>query len=295
MRSEKLSLPVHTQEEQDIFQKAFIKDFENLKTNAAISQSFCYLFVSICKMSALSLYTEKEAQTIVQVNDPPGKQSAFLKSIDDKGSQAIAIFYLLLHMNDEKAYGELPSCMENDEKMVLISKMRDKLLHLLQNKVSGLLRTSKPLLSQGHAKPAASVATVRPLVPPKKEEGEASTNEKRSSEDKHINEEEGVPASEKEKLDKPLGKHHGGGGGGGGIKKDDEFFHFIIVCFALGAVLVCEYYYSDWTVSAGVGLITFATLETIGIYFRLIHRIRTVVEQFLPLVGRFTLGFKKKE
>ncbi|CAJ0938277.1 unnamed protein product, partial [Ranitomeya imitator] len=140
----------------------------------------------------------------------------------------------------------------------------------------------------GHAKPAASVATVRPLVPPKKEEGEASTNEKRSSEDKHINEEEGVPASEKEKLDKPLGKHHGGGGGG--IKKDDEFFHFIIVCFALGAVLVCEYYYSDWTVSAGVGLITFATLETIGIYFRLIHRIRTVVEQFLPLVGRFTLG-----
>ncbi|XP_073498846.1 transmembrane protein 40 [Phyllobates terribilis] len=294
MSSAKLSLPVHTQEEQDIFQKAFIKDFENLKTNAAISQSFCYLFVSICKMSAFSLYTEKEAQTIVQLSDPPGKQLALLKSIDDKGSQAIAIFYLLLHMNDEKAYGELPSCKENDEKMVLISKMRDKLLHLLQNKVSELLHTSKPLLSQGHARPAASVATVRPLVPAKKEEENVSTNaEKKSLEDKNINEDDDISAYEIEKLDKPQGKHHGGGGGG--IKKDDEFFHFIIVCFALGAVLICEYYYSDWTVSAGVGLITFATLETIGIYFRLIHRIRTVVEQFLPLVGRFTLGFKKKE
>ncbi|XP_073430286.1 transmembrane protein 40 isoform X2 [Dendrobates tinctorius] len=244
-------------------------------------------------MPTLSLYTEKEAQTIVQLSDPPGKQLAFLKSIDDKGSQAIAIFYLLLHMNEEKAYEELPSCKENDEKMVLISKMRDKLLHLLQNKVSELLRISKPLLSPGHVKPAASVATVRPLVPTKKEEEDSSTNEKRSLEDKNINEEEGISVSEKEKLDKPLGKHHGGGGGV--IKKDDEFFHFIIVCFALGAVLICEFYYSDWTVSAGVGLITFATLETIGIYFRLIHRIRTVVEQFLPLVGRFTLGFKKKE
>ncbi|KAM4023404.1 transmembrane protein 40 isoform 1-T2 [Anomaloglossus baeobatrachus] len=289
----KLSLPVQTQEEQDIFQKAFSRDFENLKTNAAISPSVCYLFISICKMPAFSLYTEKEAQTIVQLSDPPGKQLALLKSIDDKGSQAIAIFYLLLHMNDEKTYGELPSSKENDEKMILISRMRDKTLHLLQNKVSELFHIAKPLLSQGHGRPAPSVATVRPLVPTKKEGEDAATNEKKSVEDKNINEDEDISAAESGKLDKSRGKHHGGGGGV--IKKDDEFFHFIIVCFALGAVLICEYQYSDWTVSAGVGLITFATLETIGIYFRLIHRIRDVMEQFLPLVGRFTLGFKKKE
>ncbi|XP_044158240.1 uncharacterized protein LOC122944084 isoform X2 [Bufo gargarizans] len=235
MSSEKLSLPNHTQEEQDIFQKAFTKDFENLKTNPVINPSFCNFYVTTCNMSSLSLYTDKEAQNIIQLSDPPGKQLALLKSVDDKGPQAVAIFYLLLQMNDERAYGELPSCKEN-----------------------------------GFAKPAAQVAPMRPLIQ-KKEEKNASpnTNEKKDLEEKDINED--TSASE----------------------KVDEFFHFIIVCFALGAVLVCEYYYSDWTVSAGFGLLSFATLETIGIYFGLVYRIRTVVEQFLPLVGRFTLGSKK--
>ncbi|XP_044158238.1 uncharacterized protein LOC122944084 isoform X1 [Bufo gargarizans] len=255
MSSEKLSLPNHTQEEQDIFQKAFTKDFENLKTNPVINPSFCNFYVTTCNMSSLSLYTDKEAQNIIQLSDPPGKQLALLKSVDDKGPQAVAIFYLLLQMNDERAYGELPSCKEN-----------------------------------GFAKPAAQVAPMRPLIQ-KKEEKNASpnTNEKKDLEEKDINED--TSASEKVgKFDKNQGKSQRRSWG---IKKDDEFFHFIIVCFALGAVLVCEYYYSDWTVSAGFGLLSFATLETIGIYFGLVYRIRTVVEQFLPLVGRFTLGSKK--
>ncbi|XP_040263635.1 transmembrane protein 40 isoform X2 [Bufo bufo] len=287
MSSEKLSLPNHTQEEQDIFQKAFTKDFENLKTNPVINPSFCCLYVTTCNMSSLSLYTDKEAQNIIQLSDPPGKQLALLKSVDDKGPQAVAIFYLLLHMNDERAYGELPSCKENDDKKLLLSKMRDKLSHVLQNKVTEMLHTTKPLLSHGFAKPAAQVAPMRPLKQ-KKEEKNASlnTNEKTDLEEKDINED----TSEKGKFDKNQGKSQRRSWG---IKKDDEFFHFIIVCFALGAVLVCEYYYSDWTVSAGFGLISFATLETIGIYFGLVYRIRTVVEQFLPLVGRFMLGSKK--
>lgn len=76
----------------------------------------------------------------------------------------------------------------------------------------------------------------------------------------------------------------------------DEFFHFVILCFAIGALLVCYYYYKgkarlqqkgkllysrkctkpntyfvllDWTISLGIGLITFASLETTGIYFGL--------------------------
>lgn len=149
---------------------------------------------------------------------------------------------------------------------------------------------------QGFARPAASVATVRPLIAtPKEEDALLDTNEKNKLEEEKINAEEHISTSEKGKLDKQHGKYHETHRRGWGIKKDDEFFHFIIVCFALGAVLVCEYYYSDWTVSAGIGLISFATLETIGIYFGLVYRIRTVVEQFLPLVGRFTFGFKKKE
>ncbi|KAM6126484.1 transmembrane protein 40 [Phoenicopterus ruber ruber] len=72
-----------------------------------------------------------------------------------------------------------------------------------------------------------------------------------------------------------------------GIRKDDEFFHFVILCFAIGALLICYYYYKDWTISLGIGLITFASLETTGIYFGLVYRIRSVLDSFVPLIGKF--------
>ncbi|XP_075142494.1 transmembrane protein 40 [Leptodactylus fuscus] len=145
---------------------------------------------------------------------------------------------------------------------------------------------------QGVVKPAPSIATVKPLIKEERKEALLDINEKNNLEEGNSNEDEEIPASETGTL----GKHHGKGQGRRlGIQKDDEFFHFIIVCFSLGAVLVCEYHYSDWTVSAGIGLISFAILETIGIYFGMVYRIRTVFEQFLPIVGRFSLGFKKKE
>ncbi|KAK9406209.1 transmembrane protein 40 [Crotalus adamanteus] len=78
------------------------------------------------------------------------------------------------------------------------------------------------------------------------------------------------------------------------IRKDDEFFHFIIICFAVGMLLVCYYKYNDWTVSTGIGLMTFAALETTGIYFGLVHRIRSILESFIPLIQRVRMpGFKK--
>ncbi|XP_039206999.1 transmembrane protein 40 isoform X1 [Crotalus tigris] len=78
------------------------------------------------------------------------------------------------------------------------------------------------------------------------------------------------------------------------IRKDDEFFHFIIICFAVGMLLVCYYKYNDWTVSTGIGLMTFAALETTGIYFGLVHRIRSILESFIPLIQRIRMpGFKK--
>ncbi|KAM6413689.1 transmembrane protein 40 [Rhynochetos jubatus] len=72
-----------------------------------------------------------------------------------------------------------------------------------------------------------------------------------------------------------------------GIRKDDEFFHFVILCFAIGALLICYYYHRDWTISLGIGLITFASLETTGIYFGLVYRLRSVLNSFVPLIDKF--------
>ncbi|XP_013912404.1 PREDICTED: transmembrane protein 40 [Thamnophis sirtalis] len=78
------------------------------------------------------------------------------------------------------------------------------------------------------------------------------------------------------------------------IQKDDEFFHFVIICFAVGMLLVCYYKYNNWTISTGIGLMTFAVLETTGIYFGLWQRIRSILEAFIPLVQRIRMpGFKK--
>ncbi|XP_065741170.1 transmembrane protein 40 [Phocoena phocoena] len=80
------------------------------------------------------------------------------------------------------------------------------------------------------------------------------------------------------------------------IKKDDEFFHFVLLCFAIGALLVCYHYYKDWFMSLGVGLLTFASLETVGIYFGLVYRIHSVLHGFIPLFQKFRLiGFRKTD
>lgn len=80
------------------------------------------------------------------------------------------------------------------------------------------------------------------------------------------------------------------------IKKDDEFFHFILLCFAIGALLVCYHYCTDWFMSLGVGLLTFASLETVGIYFGLVYRIHSVLQGFIPLFQKFRLiGFRKTD
>ncbi|XP_074169064.1 transmembrane protein 40 isoform X3 [Rhinolophus sinicus] len=80
------------------------------------------------------------------------------------------------------------------------------------------------------------------------------------------------------------------------IKKDDEFFHFVLLCFAIGALLVCYHYYADWFMSLGVGLLTFASLETVGIYFGLVYRIHSVLHGFIPLFQKFRLmGFRKTD
>ncbi|KAF7249613.1 Transmembrane protein 40 [Varanus komodoensis] len=66
----------------------------------------------------------------------------------------------------------------------------------------------------------------------------------------------------------------------------DEFFHFVILCFSIGILLVSYYKYNNWTVSLGIGLMTFAALETTGIYFGLVRRIQRILESFIPMLQR---------
>ncbi|XP_044307566.1 transmembrane protein 40 [Varanus komodoensis] len=81
-----------------------------------------------------------------------------------------------------------------------------------------------------------------------------------------------------------------------GIRKDDEFFHFVILCFSIGILLVSYYKYNNWTVSLGIGLMTFAALETTGIYFGLVRRIQRILESFIPMLQRARIpGFRKVE
>ncbi|XP_066473666.1 transmembrane protein 40 [Tiliqua scincoides] len=81
-----------------------------------------------------------------------------------------------------------------------------------------------------------------------------------------------------------------------GIRKDDEFFHFVVFCFAFGTALVCYYKYSNWIVSFGIGLMIFAALETTGIYFGLVYRIRHVLESLIPLLSTVKKpGFRKAQ
>ncbi|XP_040215212.1 transmembrane protein 40 isoform X5 [Rana temporaria] len=248
MSSEKFLIPDLTQEEQDIFHNAFAKDLENLKTNAAISYSFSDIFVTICKMPSLSILKDKEAQNILELSDLHSKRKAVLTYADERGSRALVVFYLLLHIKDETAYKKLPSCQENDKKMALLSKLRDKYLTSLEKKVAEI--------SQTFTKPHSQVM---------------------ANEAKHS---------------KPYR-------GRGGIKRGDVLFHFITLCFALGTVLVVEHNLSDWTVSAGIGLISFAFLEAIGFYFNFVNRVRTVARAILQFILRwaekFPLGFLRKD
>ncbi|KAL4668932.1 hypothetical protein H8959_007486, partial [Pygathrix nigripes] len=45
----------------------------------------------------------------------------------------------------------------------------------------------------------------------------------------------------------------------------------------------------DWFMSLGVGLLTFASLETAGIYFGLVYRIHSILQGFIPLFQKFRL------
>ncbi|KAM4650572.1 transmembrane protein 40 [Discoglossus pictus] len=309
MSSATFSLPDLSQDQQDIFQRAFTEDSDFLQTAGRISPAFCTKYIRLCKTARLSTLTDEEAQMLLQLTDPPEIQANILKIVKDKGTRAILAFYLLLHMDNETTYGELPSSQEKDEKLELLGNLSDTFITKLKKNVIEISQSFMVPATQGVAKPSPSVATVKPIMSKNKKAEEKMQDEADSEKEipkkdkeemqqiteRNKGKEKGMKEEEKnyDKVDGPRPKNNRRSWG---IRKDDEFFHFIIVCFAVGAALISSYNYADWTISAGIGLISFASLETIGIYFGLVYRIRTVVEAFLPLLRKAPFsGFLKQQ
>ncbi|KAK2534559.1 transmembrane protein 40 [Columba livia] len=270
--------PHLTEEQQGVFQRSFTADAKYLENHEKMNQSF---WESLVKCLATTnppiLNTEEQNNLLKSCNVLPGGCTACLKAIEKKGAKAMAVLYLFMKTTNPSGYRQLPSCKEKDEKFKLLKRLERNLM-----------------LSQGA---------------------------KRAENSPHESMDEDIQDSDEEDLGKQKteGKLLGGkaaevapyghseitrredSAGDAyentrlrqwavrwmGIRKDDEFFHFVILCFAIGALLICYYYYKDWTISLGTGLITFASLETTGIYFGLVYRIRSVLDSFVPLIDKF--------
>ncbi|NWZ22543.1 TMM40 protein, partial [Asarcornis scutulata] len=274
--------PELTEEQQDVFQGAFTADDDYLENHEKMNQSF---WESLVKCLATTdppiLNTEEKNNLLKRCSVLPGGCAACLKAIQTKGVRAMVVLYLLLKSTNPSVYRQLPSSKRNDEKLKLLKRLERNLM-----------------LSQGD----------------KKADDSSHESVDEDPQDKHIHyryqsissshnilgmPSEVVPYRDSElhgnKRHFFLVEHENENTHPHwtvrwmGIRKDDEFFHFVILCFGIGALLICYYYYKDWTISLGIGLITFASLETTGIYFGLVYRIRSILHSFIPLLERFRL------
>ncbi|KAG6939432.1 transmembrane protein 40 [Chelydra serpentina] len=296
------SLPVLTRKQQDIFQKAFAADADYLETCEKMNQSFWELLIKcLATVNPASLTTEETHNLRNRGINSSDERAASLKAIGKKGVNAVVVLYLLLKVKDLSAYRELPSSKKNDEKLKLLQEL-EKSFTLSQEESEVERSSREPAETQPRATSAGkknvSVATVKPI------------SHKQSQEDQdHENQDGGgapgevVPYNESE-----IARRENAAAAAGEkvtylqrcqrqwirIQKNDIFFHFVILCFGIGAALISYYHYKDWTISLGFGFITFASLETTGIYFGLVHRIHSVLEGFIPLIQRFKIpGIRK--
>nr|XP_009686490.1 PREDICTED: transmembrane protein 40 [Struthio camelus australis] len=254
-------LPDLTEELQDVFRGAFTADANYLGNHEKMNQSFWESLVKCLATTDPAILNTEEKNTLLnRCNVLPGGCAACLKVIGKKGARAMAVLYLLLKTTNPSGYRQLPSSKGKDEKLKFLKRWERNFM-----------------LSQG------------------KKKGESSSQESMDEDpqgipgevvpygDSEITRREDAIADAYENDSTHLPQRTGWWMG---IRKDDEFFHFVILCFAIGALLICYYYYKDWTISLGIGLITFASLETIGIYFGLVHRIRSVLHSFVPLIAK---------
>ncbi|XP_032050339.1 transmembrane protein 40 isoform X2 [Aythya fuligula] len=266
--------PELTEEQQDVFQGAFTADDDYLENHEKMNQSF---WESLVKCLATTdppiLNTEEKNNLLKRCSVLPGGCAACLKAIRTKGVRAMVVLYLLLKSTNPSVYRQLPSSKRNDEKLKLLKRLERNLM-----------------LSQGDKK-ADDSSHESVDEDPRDSDGEDLGRQKT----------EGQLLGEITRREDSIADEHENENTHPhwtvrwmGIRKDDEFFHFVILCFGIGALLICYYYYKDWTISLGIGLITFASLETTGIYFGLVYRIRSILHSFIPLLERFRLTGMRK-
>ncbi|NWV36381.1 TMM40 protein, partial [Grantiella picta] len=283
---ENLDVPIPdlTEEQQDIFQRVFAADAKYLENHEKTNQSF---WESLVKCLATTdppiLDTEEKNNLLKSCDVLPGGCAACLKVIEKKGVRAMVLLYLLLKTSNPSGYRQLPSSKGKDEKLKLLKRWeRNFVLSEVEKKSEKSSHESMDEDTQGGyllcllvlSMVGSSVFVFFPSEITK----QYCFSEIARREDSDVD------AYEKESTRPPQWTVRWMG-----IRKDDEFFHFVILCFAIGALLVCYYYHKDWTISLGIGLITFASLETTGIYFGLVYRIRSVLDSFVPLIDRFRL------
>ncbi|NWT28770.1 TMM40 protein, partial [Cardinalis cardinalis] len=269
---ENLDVPIPdlTEEQQDIFQRVFAADAKYLENHEKMNQSF---WESLVKCLATTdppiLNTEEKNNLLNSCDVLPGGCAACLKAIEKKGVRAMALLYLLLKTSNPSGYRQLPSSKGKDEKLKLLKSLERNFVYSEEDKKSE--NSSRESMDED-----TQVGSSMFVFFPSEVTKLYFFSEIARQEDSDID------AYEKKSTHPPQCTVRWMG-----IRKDDEFFHFVILCFAIGALLVCYYYYKDWTISLGIGLITFASLETTGIYFGLVYRIRSVLDSFVPLIDRF--------
>ncbi|NXW55421.1 TMM40 protein, partial [Eurystomus gularis] len=275
-------LPDLTEEQQDIFRRVFTADASYLENHERMNQPF---WESLVKCLAATdppiLNTEEKNNLLNSCRVLPGGCAACLKAVEKEGVRAMAVLYLLLKTTHPSGYRQLPSSEGKDEKLKLLKRL-DRNLMLSQGEkkdensshesvdedtqACGSLNTQYDIYSALRPDFRYKKGNKTPLFQSSPAIKEIYFFVAYKTENRHL---------------------HQWAVRWMGIRKDDEFFHFVILCFAIGALLICYYYYKDWTISLGIGLVTFASLETTGIYFGLVYRIRSVLDSFVPLLARF--------
>ncbi|KAF1668089.1 Transmembrane protein 40, partial [Aptenodytes patagonicus] len=282
MENLNVPFPDLTEEQQDIFQRVFTADANYLENHEKMNQSF---WESLVKCLATTdppiLNTEEKNNLLNSCNVLPGGCAACLKAIEKEGVRAMAVLYLLLKTTNPSGYRQLPSSKGKDEKLKLLKRLEKNLmLSQGEEKAENSSHESMDEDTQGEYLPCLLVLIMVGnnifVFLPSEIIKLCCFSEITRREDSIADAYE----NENTRLHQWTVRWMG-------IRKDDEFFHFVILCFAIGALLICYYYYKDWTISLGIGLITFASLETTGIYFGLVYRIRSVLDSFVPLIDKF--------
>ncbi|KAM6060499.1 transmembrane protein 40 isoform 2-T4 [Theristicus caerulescens] len=279
MENLNVAFPDFTEEQQDIFQRVFTADANYLENHEEMNQSF---WESLVKCLATTdppiLNTEEKNNLLNSCSVLPGGCAACLKAIEKKGVRAMAVLYLLLKTTSPLGYRQLPSSKGKDEKLKLLKRLeRNLMLSQGEKKTENSSHESMDEDTQdSDGEDLGRQKTEGPIL-------EGIPAEVVPYRDSEITRSEDSIADAYENENTRL---HQWTVRWMGIRKDDEFFHFVILCFGIGALLICYYYYKDWTISLGIGLVTFASLETTGIYFGLVYRIRSVLDSFVPLIDK---------